>query len=172
MVDPGTMCKQHLLGEHSELHMLATALKRGTSIQGHLDNKHLEPQDLEERHQALVGEFARRGMAHESPLPDDLPASRPHGTVNPQHSLDVLWARCPACRVQRGKRLAQRIDAAWYNHKPQADSTYGSRRWLAGLVRITPQTLDKYLRGVHPPDRAEAYLDLLEQQQQPAHSAQ
>ena len=33
MVDPQIMCRQHLLGEHTEMHMFVGTLKRGPALQ-------------------------------------------------------------------------------------------------------------------------------------------
>lgn len=170
MIDPGTLCDEHLHDEHNWMHMLEEALRQGEDLQSYLDNDYLEPQNLEKRHTQLVREFKRRGVAHDSPLAHEtLPPAheRPQGTVDPQQSRSVLWTRCNKCRVQRSERLGERIDTAWFFHHPEKrskNSTYGSRRWLARRMRVTPQTLDKYLRAKYPPDRAESLLDAIEEQ--------
>lgn len=98
MVDPGLLCRQHLLGEHYELHKLAGALRRGKSIDGYLRKGQLEPTELYRRHEVLVGEMIRRGINHKSPLPEvDLSGFR-SGYVAIQESLKELHRRCPDCR--------------------------------------------------------------------------
>lgn len=96
MLPPELLCDQHLLGEHVELHMLAGALRRGKSIQGHIDRGQLEPQNARKRHFDLSFEMSRRGMKHQSPL--TMPQNVPHGTVNLRESVTELRRRCPQCR--------------------------------------------------------------------------
>lgn len=68
MVNPRNMCRQHLMGEHVELHMFLGAMRKGISMQGYLDNNMLEPESIVTRHTALVQEMQRRGYKHNSPL--------------------------------------------------------------------------------------------------------
>lgn len=96
MVDPRTMCRQHLLGEHVEIHMLVGTLKRGKSIMGFLDGGLVEPQSIQHRHDALVAEMAVRGYNHKSPLPPLPPTVT--GSVDTDKSLEDLLTRCPECR--------------------------------------------------------------------------
>lgn len=102
MVDPGLMCRQHLLGEHVELHMLCGCLSKKKSIRGYIERGQLEPQSIEERHRELVAEMERRGYNHDSPLdvPDTsyLPDTILRGRVNSSKSLKELQARCEQCR--------------------------------------------------------------------------
>ncbi len=70
-ISPSKLCRQHLLGEHSELHALWNILtqnKKGFS-------KHPETlrwkgrlKALYLRHQALVSEMIQRGYNHRTPL--------------------------------------------------------------------------------------------------------
>ena len=39
MVPPSKMCRQHLLGEHVEIHMLVGTMRKGKSMQGFYDNR-------------------------------------------------------------------------------------------------------------------------------------
>ncbi len=68
---PSLLCRQHLLGEHRELHALWTILTQGKS--GYA--RHPETlrwrgklSALYQRHEALVAEMHRRGYHHASPL--------------------------------------------------------------------------------------------------------
>lgn len=67
MIDPAKMCRQHLLGEHNELHKLAGALKKGKRLNGYFKKGLLEPLKLVARHQELVTEMHKRGYNHQSP---------------------------------------------------------------------------------------------------------
>lgn len=96
MVDPKIMCRQHLLGEHVECHMLAGTLAKGKSILGFLKKGLVEPTSLVRRHQELAEEMWKRGYSHKSPLQID--DSRYSGvTVNQHKSLSDLVIRCPEC---------------------------------------------------------------------------
>jgi hypothetical protein len=68
LVNSEKLCRQHLLGEHKELHQLVGSLRKGKSIQGHLDKGQVEIHSIEKRHKELVKEMLRRGYKHESPL--------------------------------------------------------------------------------------------------------
>ena len=54
MVDPKIMCRQHLLGEHNELHKLAGSLRLKKSIKGYLEKGELDPSQANKRHAELV----------------------------------------------------------------------------------------------------------------------
>lgn len=98
MVDPKLMCRQHLLGEHVEIHMLAGSLRRGKSIAGFLSKGLLAPQHMQQRHAELVIEMERRGMRHASPLRN---VDGPEGTVDVAASHLELTRRCKACREKQ-----------------------------------------------------------------------
>ena len=101
MVDPKKMCRKHLLGEHVELHILASLLLKGRSIQGFLDKFLLEPQNLYGRHEALVEEMETRGYNHKSLLPHVPLQDRPIGQVFVSQSEAELVRRCKECRERR-----------------------------------------------------------------------
>ena len=65
------LCRQHLLGEHRELHGLWNILtlgKRGYSLHPETLRWVGKLAALYERHEALVTEMERRGYVHHSPL--------------------------------------------------------------------------------------------------------
>lgn len=68
MVNPKRMCKNHLLGEHVECHMLASSINLKRSIQGHLDKGQVEVHKIHQRHAELVKEMRARGYKHQSKL--------------------------------------------------------------------------------------------------------
>jgi len=68
LVDPATMCRKHLLGEHVEMHMYIGSLAKGVKATGYLDGNLLEPAVLQERHDALATEMTRRNYIHKSPI--------------------------------------------------------------------------------------------------------
>lgn len=96
MVEPSLMCRKHLLGEHVELHMLVGTLNRGKSIGGFLEKGLLEPQNIQDRHDALVVEMRKRGYKHNSPLPNF--QTEYQGRVDVNKSLEDLKSRCKDCK--------------------------------------------------------------------------
>jgi hypothetical protein len=68
---PSLLCRQHLLGEHRELHGLWRILtedRRGYAQHPETRRWRGKLAALYERHEALVEEMARRGYRHASPL--------------------------------------------------------------------------------------------------------
>lgn len=105
MIDPRTMCRKHLLGEHVETHMCLAIMRQGKSMQGYVDNNLVEPCDLRLRHGMLAAEMANRGYNHKSPMPPDLEsvvASLPpvvrFAKVDQAAAREDLHNRCPDCR--------------------------------------------------------------------------
>lgn len=98
MISPEFLCRQHLLGEHKEVHMLAGCLRRGKTLGRFLTDRLVDPASLTARHDALVAEMLRRGYRHESPLGDvpDAPAN----PVDVAANLADLRRRCPACAAR------------------------------------------------------------------------
>jgi hypothetical protein len=101
MVDPEIMCSKHLTGEHLELHMFVGAIRKGTSMQGYVDSRLLEPLALEARHKQLVDELLARGGSHKSEMGfvnlKGLPRKIVEAKVDRKEQLDELLSRCPAC---------------------------------------------------------------------------
>lgn len=105
MVDPTIMCRQHLLGEHRELHALRGCLQQGISLDGYLRYGVLQMNSLWTRHTALVNEMEARGYNHKSPLEgrETLPPGTSlMGVVTDERGLHVLLSRCGRC-WSRGK---------------------------------------------------------------------
>jgi hypothetical protein len=59
---PSTMCRNHLLGEHKELHQLIGQLRKKLSITGYIKKNCIEVSSITSRHDALVKEMERRGV--------------------------------------------------------------------------------------------------------------
>ena len=96
MVDTGTMCRNHLLGEHVECHMFVGAVKRGKNIQGYLDKGLLEIHNLKKRHDQLAAEMQKRGYRHNSPI--EFSCEQKSGEIDPEQSAALLYGRCRECR--------------------------------------------------------------------------
>ena len=72
---PEILCRQHLLGEHRELHGLWNILTQGKKgYREHPETKRWAGRlaALYSRHDALVAEMHRRGYRHHTPLDDSL----------------------------------------------------------------------------------------------------
>ena len=96
MVSPEKMCRKHLLGEHSECHMLAGTIKKGISIKGYLEKGLVEAHNIKARHDILSEEISKRGYNHNSPLlhPRFTPII---GKVDVEANIIELKRRCKEC---------------------------------------------------------------------------
>lgn len=77
---PGVLCRQHLLGEHREVHALWTVLtgdRRGYAQHPETRRWRGKLAALHARHEALVTEMTRRGYGHHSPLDPALATGNP-----------------------------------------------------------------------------------------------
>ena len=103
MVDPKLMCKDHLLGEHRELHAILGILDKKMSISGYIDNNLIQPLSIGERHSAIIEEMRSRGYNHNSPIYFDpaslsyLPEAEQMYIIKANYSAQDLVARCPEC---------------------------------------------------------------------------
>ena len=98
MVDPRIMCRQHLLGEHAEVHMFIGAISRGNSVKGYLEKGLLEIHGLYARHDELAREMKRRNYRHDSAISKKWKQARMVGSIDRQKNLDELINRCSRCR--------------------------------------------------------------------------
>jgi hypothetical protein len=96
MVPPELLCRQHLLGEHRELHALVGIILRGTSLTGYVNNKLIETAAINDRHAAVAAEMTNRGYNHNSPL--HLEPVADIGTVDIDGNLAELKKRCAGCK--------------------------------------------------------------------------
>ena len=70
-ISPSKLCKNHLLGEHRELHAMwsvITQKKKGYSMHPETLRWHGKLKAMYQRHEKLVDEMKRRGYNHHSPL--------------------------------------------------------------------------------------------------------
>lgn len=104
-VSPSCLCRQHLLGEHRELHALWSILTEGkTGYLRHPETRRWQGKlaALYQRHELLVEEMGRRGYQHHSPLD----ATRATGLWEqtdfvdlPAAQLELLRAKGCDCRT-------------------------------------------------------------------------
>lgn len=99
MIQPEKLCRQHLLGEHFEIHKAVGNLRHSGKWTNSLTAKgFLEPQNFLSRHKSLVKEMRRRGFIHNSPL-DISGVELCVGNIDICKSVNDLRERCMDCRV-------------------------------------------------------------------------
>jgi hypothetical protein len=104
-LEPGRLCRSHLLGEHRELHAVWAILTEGKKGYAH------HPETLRWkgklralflRHGKLVREMARRGYAHRTPLSSRLAKGKARQNVfvdPPEEQARILRQRKCGCKV-------------------------------------------------------------------------
>jgi hypothetical protein len=104
-LEPGRLCRQHLLGEHRELHALWVILtkdKKGFARHPETLRWRGKLKALYQRHDALVAEMGRRGYRHATPLPAaeavGLAEQREYKDT-PAEQVRILKAKGCGCRV-------------------------------------------------------------------------
>jgi hypothetical protein len=114
MVPPRLMCRQHLLGEHLEIHMFLSTIKQHKKIEGYLKNNCLEPRSLKQRHDDLVNEMTTRGYKHKTPIKDidcacicDLAQEQQYWQINSMQSFEDLLKRCDRCHELYAKYVPE-----------------------------------------------------------------
>jgi len=95
------MCRQHLLGEHFEIHKAVGCVNKKRSLKGYIKSGFLEFSTLRVRHDELAREMKRRGMNHKSPLPEF--NCKMEGRVDVDKSVRELLQRCSRCRERFDK---------------------------------------------------------------------
>jgi len=96
LVNPKKMCRNHLLGEHKELHQAVGSMRKKKSLKGHLEKGQIEVHSIISRHKELVKEMKARGYNHKSPLKKF--KSIKAGKINKKENLKELARRCENCR--------------------------------------------------------------------------
>ena len=109
-INPKLLCRQHLLGEHNEIHK-----HRHNFVKHHNIAKRIapvvqiEPENMKNRHDALVKEMIFRGYNHKSPYeqPDlsYLKSEERFAKINVDGSLGDLMNRCPECVKRINNKL-------------------------------------------------------------------
>ena len=101
-VDPRILCRQHLLGEHNEHHLMVSSIQRKHSFAGYIRNNCIAPSTINQRHNSIALEMEKRGYKHASPLKDHdisyMPVEHRNYVVDAASSLVDLIQRCPECR--------------------------------------------------------------------------
>lgn len=145
---PEIMCQNHILGEHRELHILQGYVAHGMSIRGFVEKGILEIDNMVDRHDELVREFARRGWpsgtAHTTPMIID----REHpmikewyyrGSVHRIYTLLELLRRCPKCRDRYNRKYCSGLAEAFVRSWGLEPVNY---KWEGLMVAWTNTTND------------------------------
>jgi len=99
MVDAKTLCKNHLLGEHRELHTFTGTLRKRISVDGYMRLGELDPNKIVSRHEELVAEMKRRGWGHYSPIDvPDFSYVKETPCIDVERNMRDLANRCEECR--------------------------------------------------------------------------
>lgn len=101
-VDPALLCRNHLLGEHNELHKLVGSIRAGHGIDGYVERGQVDTSRIQSRHDELAAELERRGYNHDSPL--DFVDRIGRGCIDEAANIEELRERCPDCRARIGHR--------------------------------------------------------------------
>ena len=98
MVNPRIMCRQHLLGEHVEIHMFIGTINHNKSIKGYLEKGLVEVHNLYDRHEELVEEMKRRGYNHCSEVNEKWKIVEKFGAIDREKNVNELVNRCIKCK--------------------------------------------------------------------------
>lgn len=101
-VNPKLLCRNHLLGEHNEIHK-----HRHNFVKKHRITKRIkpvvqiEPENMKKRHDELAEEMISRGYKHQSPYeqPDlsHLTNEERYAKIDLNISINDLVQRCVEC---------------------------------------------------------------------------
>jgi hypothetical protein len=110
MVDPSVLCRQHLLGEHNEIHKHRHNFEKGHRISGRIEINAVEPLSMEARHNSLAKEMEARGYNHKSPYKqpsmDSYSKSDKEAQVDVEKAMELLIGRCKSCRARAATQEA------------------------------------------------------------------
>jgi len=110
MVNPRIMCRQHLLGEHVEIHMFIGTLNRKKSVKGYLEKGLLEIHNLYARHEELVEEMKRRSYNHYSKVDDKWKFVEKVGIIDKEKNVEELVNRCLRCKKRYFEFLDNQLE--------------------------------------------------------------
>ena len=105
MVNPRIMCRQHLLGEHVEIHMFIGTINRNKSVKGYLQKGLLEVHNLYARHADLVEEMKRRGYNHCSKVNEKWKFVEELGAIDREKNVNDLVNRCSKCKSRYSQSI-------------------------------------------------------------------
>lgn len=101
-IDPSLLCKNHLLGEHGEIHKHRHNFVKKHKITNRISPVvQIEPENMQKRHDELALEMLKRGYNHKSPYeqPDIsyLCYEERYAKIDNNISIIDLIDRCTEC---------------------------------------------------------------------------
>ncbi|KXS42932.1 MAG: hypothetical protein AWU59_1400 [Methanolobus sp. T82-4] len=107
-VDPELLCRNHLLGEHLEMHMFVGAIRNNKPIAGYLDGGLVDLDRIVERHDKLAQEMQKRGYKHKSEISEEdaemvkqySDNAEYSGRIDVDRSVRDLLERCDECAIR------------------------------------------------------------------------
>lgn len=100
MVNTKTMCNQHILGEHGEIHKHKHNFVKQHNMTGRLKfPAQIDPTLMSFRHNQLVKEMEIRGMNHQSPYEQPDVSYLPVAYIDLEFNKKDLYNRCEKCRA-------------------------------------------------------------------------
>lgn len=100
MINPRTLCRKHLLGEHGEIHKHRHNFVKQHRMDGRAGQ--IEPLAMQSRHDELAEEMLRRGYNHKSPFEQPDVSYLPLMVVDKEEAKRDLFNRCKECK-KRGR---------------------------------------------------------------------
>lgn len=97
-VNPKLMCRQHLLGEHLEMHMFTGCLRNRVNLFGYIRAGLVEIKNIKKRHDKLVIEMKRRGYNHKTPIKYFPYKTEKTKKIDVKFNIKELKRRCKECR--------------------------------------------------------------------------
>lgn len=104
MLNPQMLCRQHLVGQHLECHMVLGILNKKLNVDGYVQSNCLEIPSIQSYHDDCVIEMLKRNYNHNSPIQSINPNILQYYNkyvnilVDRQKSLNLLLSRCSLCR--------------------------------------------------------------------------
>lgn len=104
-ISPNKLCKNHLLGEHRELHAIWTIItenRKGYSMHPETIRWKGKLKAIYHRHEELVKEMTNRGYAHKSPLNKKLATGKSKQDIfidSPSKQIKILQQKKCKCGI-------------------------------------------------------------------------
>jgi hypothetical protein len=92
--DPKTMCRQHLLGEHNEIHKHRHNFVKKHKMHNRILWGQIDAHNMKKRHDLLAEEMLRRGYKHKSPY------EQPDVGYLPELEVSLMnsFGKCEECK--------------------------------------------------------------------------
>ena len=104
-VSPSVLCRNHLLGEHRELHAIWSVItndRKGYSRHPEVMRWRGKLKALRKRHEMLVAEMRKRGYEHRSPIDKNIASGSEKQDIYidiPERQIEILKAKGCGCRI-------------------------------------------------------------------------